>query len=92
MRLGLSAERVLSARSFAGFLQVAGDACVTGGVKQFGHRAGRVGMYPVSFARQDRHRSREGLSGSPFFGFPQSLDDPVLVRHDQADYLGASLV
>src|SRR5206468_1071280 len=77
MRLGLSAERVRSARNFAGFLQVAGDACMTGGVKQFGHRAGGVGMYPVSFARQDRHRSREGSRALPF-------SFPAVVRRSRA--------
>ena len=48
-------------------------------------------MYLVSLARQDRHRSREGFSGPPFFRFPPFRGDPVLAQHDQAAYLGASL-
>jgi hypothetical protein len=40
-----------------------GPAGHTGGVKQFGHRAGGVEKLPPSLARKDRHEG--GLSQSP---------------------------
>jgi hypothetical protein len=73
MRLGFDAERVLSARSFAGFLQVAGEIASCVASNSLVIARGGVGMSPEPFARQDRHRQGESFLGAlPFFFFQRS--------------------